>query len=180
MRVFRPPKPSRTLPSGASRKGAASRLLVLLTELTLLMDFARPRLAPPSLKLASPLPLWFPDTFLELEPGFQWPEPNEVWEAWRYAELVTLVVEEGNLRGIGAVSDIRLSSSSSEDRIKGDSALLLRSSASDSARERRPRLILMEEPLPGGTLLGSCGPKAPARGASVSDIWNGWGDRQKR
>ena len=62
-----PPKPSLTLPRGASRKGTASRLLVLLIELTEDTDIARPRLTPPMLEapsLASPLPLRLPEAML--------------------------------------------------------------------------------------------------------------------
>lgn len=65
-----PPKPSLTLPRGASRKGTASRLLVLLTELTELTDMARPRLTPPMLEppsLASPLALRLPEAMLLVE-----------------------------------------------------------------------------------------------------------------
>ena len=68
-----PPKPSLTLPRGASRNGTASRLLVLLTELTELTDIARPRLTAPVLEppsLASPLPLRLPEArLLEEEYG---------------------------------------------------------------------------------------------------------------
>lgn len=66
-----PPKPSLTLPRGASRKGTASRLLVLLTELTELTDMARPRLTLPTPEaapsLASPLPLRLPEAMLTEE-----------------------------------------------------------------------------------------------------------------
>lgn len=136
-----PPNPRRTLPRGAWRKGTASRLLVLLTELTELTDMARPRLTPPALEapsLASPLPLRLPEAMLleeELgcegecggaaaallcEPDARAVEPHEErgkddWDDWR--ELLAVCMGprfwEAKRRGMGPESLIMSSSSSS-------------------------------------------------------------------